>query len=344
MNLESLLAPRSDDAPSGENLEYDSNFIEMEIAAQPGEEKQAGNEILAAEEPDFADVATKAMAVMEQSHDLRAGVIYAWAILNTKGLIGFVDATAYVRGCLEQYWDTCHPQLDADDDNDPTMRINAVKGLAATDGVLRSLKRARLSRSRTFGELNVRDLQVAHGEAQPLAGVTATDKSTAKAAFENTDPEWAMNTLSAAKASLANLKAIDAIFSRQTPGYGPDLDETTKTLQAAVRLMSEYVRAPQAEAAVADEEEEGADMPDDVPRPRSAPAGRAASAPGTIANRDDVVAALDGITAYYRDFEPSSPVPIILARARRLVNADFMEIIKDLAPSGVDNVNIIGGL
>lgn len=344
MNLDALLAPRSDDAPSGENLEYDSIFIEMEIAAQPGEEKQAGNEILAAEEPDFPDVAAKAMAVMEQSHDLRAGVTYAWAILNTKGLIGFVDATAYLRGCLEQFWETCHPQLDADDDNDPTMRINAIKGLAATDGVLKSLRRTALTKSRTFGELSVRDLQYAHGEVAAPAGVTPTDKTTAKAAFENTDTDWALRTLAAARDSLANLKAIDAVFGRQTPGDGPDIDETVKTMQAVVRLMAEYIREPKAETATETEAEEADMAQDDTPRPRAAAVARPASAPGTIASRDDVIAALDGISAYYRDYEPSSPVPIILARARRLVNADFMEILKDLAPSGVDNVNMIGGL
>ena len=42
--------------------------------------------------------------------------------------------------------------------------------------------------------------------------------------------------------------------------------------------------------------------------------------------------------------EPSSPLPILLKRAKRLVGADFMEIINDLAPSGVDNVKLIGGV
>jgi type VI secretion system protein ImpA len=343
MNLEKLLESRGGDSPSGENLEYDAAFIEMEIAAQPGEEKQAGKEILAAEEPDFGDVANKAMVVMEQSHDLRAGVTYAWAVLNTKGLVGFAEATAYIRGCLEQHWDTCHPQLDADDDNDPTMRINAVKGLAGADGILKSLKRTPLTRSRTFGMLSVRDLQIAHGEASAPAGVAATDKTTAKAAFENTDAEWALATLAAARSSLANLKAVDAVFGRQTPGFGPDIDESVKVLQATVRLMSEYVHEPQPEVAE-DVQDEGSEMEEDVVRTRPAAQARPSGAPGAIASRADVIAALDGITAYYRDYEPSSPVPIILSRARRLVNADFMEILKDLAPSGVDNVNMIGGL
>ena len=53
---------------------------------------------------------------------------------------------------------------------------------------------------------------------------------------------------------------------------------------------------------------------------------------------------LDRIMQYYERQEPSSPVPILLARAKRLVNADFMTIMRDLAPSGLDNVNMVGGL
>lgn len=46
---------------------------------------------------------------------------------------------------------------------------------------------------------------------------------------------------------------------------------------------------------------------------------------------------------YYAKHEPSSPLPILLKRAKRLVGADFMEIIKDLAPDGAANVRLIGG-
>ena len=135
MDLDALLAAREGEKPSGENLEYDFDFMQLQIAAQPGEERQAGAEILAAEDPDFKDVEARALAVLERSHDLRAAVILAAAVLHTKGLPGFAEVLAYIRGCLDQHWDTCHPQLDADDDNDPTMRINAVKGLAGAGTV-----------------------------------------------------------------------------------------------------------------------------------------------------------------------------------------------------------------
>ena len=148
-----LLQSKGDDSPSGENLEYDPLFTEMEIAGQPGEETQIGDEVKAAEDPDYRDLSEKALAVLEKSHDVRAAIFLADATLNTKGLSGFVDVTTYIRGCLEEYWETCHPELDEDDDDDPTMRINAIQGLTGETTVYRSLRRTPLTDSRSFGKL-----------------------------------------------------------------------------------------------------------------------------------------------------------------------------------------------
>ena len=339
MNLDALLGVKQGESPSGENLEYDSEFIQMEIAAQPGQERQAGQEILAAEDPDFADVQAKAMAIIERSHDLRAGTILAGALLNTQGLAGFSEAIGYMQGCLDQHWDSCHPQLDADDDNDPTMRINAIHGLAGAATMLRWLRRAPLTKSRTFGRMSLRDIQVATGEVALADGESGPDRATVRAAFEDTDADFLTNQLAAAKAIVAGVKSIDAKFRTETPGFGPDLDELTKMLQQIVRHMSEYVTAPAGSEAEPAPEDAVDDMPTATPVRRAG-----GGAPGAIETQRDVTAALDAIIGYYRRTEPSSPIPLVLERAKRMVGADFMSIVKDMAPKGLENVLLIGGI
>ena len=337
MNLDALLGVKDGVSPSGENLEYDADFIQMGIAATPGQERQAGQDILAAEDPDFADVQAKALMIMERSHDLRAGAILAGAALNLQGLGGLAEATTYMRRCLDDYWDSCHPQLDADDDNDPTMRINAVRELAASATMLRWLRKTPLTKSRTFGRINLRDCQVANGEVQPAEGETSPDRATVRAAFEDTDAEYLGAQMVAAKAVIADIKAIDAKFSAETPGFGPALDELTKMVQQIVRHMADYVAGPA--GAVPEPEPEADDMP------AAGPVRRAGGgAPGAIETQRDVTAALDAIISYYRRAEPSSPIPIVLERAKRMVGADFMSIVKDMAPKGLENVMLIGGI
>ena len=52
---------------------------------------------------------------------------------------------------------------------------------------------------------------------------------------------------------------------------------------------------------------------------------------------------LDKACDYFERHEPSSPVPLLLRRAKRLVSKDFMEILRDLAPDGVSQAENIGG-
>jgi type VI secretion system protein ImpA len=44
---------------------------------------------------------------------------------------------------------------------------------------------------------------------------------------------------------------------------------------------------------------------------------------------------LDIVCRYYEQHEPSSPLPMMIARARRLADKGFLEILQDLAPDGL---------
>ncbi|MEM9583109.1 MAG: type VI secretion system protein TssA [Pseudomonadota bacterium] len=337
MDVEKLLLSHGEDAPSGEDLEYDPGFMELEIAAQPGEERQAGDEILAAEDPDYKDVSAKALGIMERSHDLRAAVFMAEAQLRLTGLPGFAKATTYLAGCLDQYWDTCHPQLDADDDNDPTMRVNAVLSLTDSNRIIRGIRRAPLTASRTFGAISLRDISVAEGEITPTSDMdNVPDPTQVTAAFQDTDPEKLSELAGAAATALSNVEAITAKFDEETPGQGPDLDPLIKVLKQANARLAGATGEPVADEGSADalEDDGAADSGGAAPR----------ASGGGINNANDVLNAIDRIVSYYERTEPSSPVPLLLLRAKKLVNADFMTIVKDMAPSGIDNVNLISGI
>lgn len=338
MDLEALLQAREGDEPSGEDLEYDPDFTEMELAALPGEEKQVGDEFLPAEDPDFKEVVVKATAVLERSHDLRAAVFLAHAELKLGGLERFAPVTSYIRGCLEQFWDTCHPQLDEDDDDDPTMRVNAVLALGDGATIINALRTAPLAESRMFGRVCLRDIAVAEGDmTAPPDMDNVMDAAAIGAAFQDSDPEILASRLEAARTIGDNLKAIDDVFTEKTPGQGPDLDAVIKMSKQVISRLADAIGGEEAEAL---EELDGEDA-----GVSGAQAGGGGGAPlGAINSQNDVHNAIDRIIAYYQRAEPSSPVPILLARAKRLVGADFLDIVKDMAPNGVDNVNLIGGI
>jgi type VI secretion system protein ImpA len=53
---------------------------------------------------------------------------------------------------------------------------------------------------------------------------------------------------------------------------------------------------------------------------------------------------LDKICDYYERYEPSSPLPMLLKRAKRLATKSFLDILEDLTPDGVSQARIIGGV
>ncbi len=342
MDVAKLLEPHGDDTPSGENLEYDPAFVDMEIAAQPGEERQEGDKILEAEDPDFGDVVKKAEAVLERSHDIRAAVFYGEAVLYSRGMLGFSEATEYVRGCLETHWDTCHPELDEDDDNDPTMRINAVQGLNGANTVVRALRRATLADSRMFGKMSLRVMEIADGSVPAPSSMTdVPDSSAVSAAFQDTDSDELASLLAAVVSASDDIKAIDAIFVDKTPGQGPDLEEVQKTLKKIMHRLSEFVESDGDSIDDGGAETDGVAADGNGEAPRS---GGGGGAVGGINSPSDVTNALERMVSYYQRNEPSSPLPILLERAKKLVGADFLTIMKEIAPQGVDQVNDVGGI
>lgn len=346
MDPEVLLQVKSDDSPSGDNLEYESIFTEMELAAQPVEEQQVGDAKTEAHEPDYREVVDKAQKVLELSHDLRAAVFLADAILHTEGLTGFADVTTVIRGHLERFWDSCHPELDADDDNDPTMRVNTIQGLcgqpdgmAGPSPVYRSLKRAALTDSRGFGRFSMRDIEASEGLITLPNGEKGPDIAAISAAFQDTDDDTLTRTMAAVRTALENTRAISALFDEKTPGQGPELDTLIKLLEQMSKRLGDYAVTDEVEAPSAADEIEA-----ETSEPAVAAAAAPAQAAGAIASRSDVTNALDRIIGYYRQNEPSSPVPILLERAKRLVNADFLTIMQDLAPGELENVRALGGI
>ncbi len=344
MDLDALLQSHGEDAPSGDDLEYDPVFTELEIAAQPGEDSQFADPDSPAAGPDYKEVVEKAADIMGRSHDLRAAVFMAEAQLSLNGFPGFAKCTSYIATLMTTYWDTCHPQLDEDDDNDPTMRINTMRDLCGDpDGsgpsrVYQAVRRAPLTKSKMFGLMTLRHIEVADGDLTPPSDFDNTpDAGQIAAAFQDTDPEEMAQIGAAVSQALEDVQTISGVFDEQTPGQGPNLDPLIGQLKRAAKKIGDATGTPVGEDAVEDGEA-GED-------------GVAAAAPvagggggGGVNSPNDVRNAIDRIIAYYERSEPSSPVPILLLRAKKLVGADFMQIMKDMAPAGLENVHHIGGI
>lgn len=343
-----LLAPVSDDAPTGPNLEFDADFGALERAAQGKPEQQYGSTVIPAEEPDWKDVAAQAAALLERTRDLRVLAHLAVAQLQLAGLAAFAEVLTLTRELLEARWDSVHPQLDPEEDNDPTLRANALLGIGHPVRVLKRLRTLPLAGSPRVAQFSWRDVAVATGAMEPDAGTEKPNESSIRAAFRETEPARLMVLREAATQAAAAVTAIPAVFDgRSGAGSGPDFADLGKLLHDIVRTIDRY--ADVSAAAPAQDEAAGEAAAADLPEAaaNSAPARRGggvnAAALTEVTTRADALRLLDLVCRYYQRYEPSSPLPLLIDRARTLAEKDFLDILRDLAPDGLSQAeNIIG--
>jgi type VI secretion system protein ImpA len=131
---------------------------------------------------------------------------------------------------------------------------------------------------------------------------------------------------------------IEAILVRRVgSSRALNLDALTRPLRRALDFLTRQQpreaasgRLPQAAHETALAEAGGA---------RAAPAAGS----GEVTSREDVLRTLDRLIQYYHQHEPSSPIPILLERAKRLIPMNFFELLEDLAPEGVAQLAVIRG-
>jgi type VI secretion system protein ImpA len=352
IDVTALLEPVSPDLPCGENLEYDADYAALELAASGKPEQQFGETVIPAEDPNWEDVFKRSLSLLQRTKDLRVALYLIRSAASTQGASGLADGLEFMQGLVRDYWDGIHPQLDPEDDNDPTLRVNTIMGLCDPAAVLRIVREAPLVRSR-LGQFSYRDVLVAAGEHAPPKGTPPIEQTTIDAAFAECDAEGLKTTARAICRGFDAAAAIEATVTDQVGvSRAPNLQDLSDLLKGmkktvldrvAMRGLSLDAPVESAAPAVADGAGTGTAPAGAAAVNGHAPAGPALPS-GEFNSREDVILALDKICDYYKRYEPSSPVPLFLNRAKRLASKSFLEILRDLTPDALSQALSLGGI
>jgi len=338
IDVDKLLESVSDESPCGEDLEYDPAFIEMNQAAEEKPEQQMGESVIEAEPADWKKVRKLAEELCGKTKDLRVGMALTQALTHLAGPAGLCDGLALLRGLIEKHWDGVHPTLDPDDDNDSTMRVNILITLVDGPAMLRPIRMTPIVESKAMGRFSLRDLEIARGDLVPGGDATPPDMAVIEAAFMDAPLDDLQATMESLGQSIEHAKALDSILTEKVGStQAPDLSDLSSILgEVRTALADQLSRRGVSTDTGAEGDGAGAEGAAGAP---------AAAQPiaGEVNTREDVIRVLDKACLYYERHEPSSPVPLLLRRAKRLVAKDFMEILRDLAPDGVGQAEKISG-
>jgi type VI secretion system protein ImpA len=334
IDVDAYLVPLSEGEPCGPDLEYDATFLALEEAAKGKPEQQFGDTIIAGEDPDWRQMQNLSRELMDRTRDIRVAVQLLRASTRLQGLRAAAEGLQLVHGLLSQHWDHVHPKLDADDDNDPTMRLNALAPLVDGDSFLADLRKAT-----TGGRVSVsgRDLELAFGKGQPPEGESFVPAPGVVQALS--DAEGNDNGLLEALAGMVDTAAaIDAIVTDKATVSGPEF----RPLRLILQAIRDAARQAQGGPAGA---EGGAEAADGGESGAVSGGGMVVQGGlGALRNRQDAIQALEKVCEWIELNEPSNPAPLLIRRAQRLINMNFLDIIKDLVPDGVDQITKLAGI
>ncbi len=344
IDIDQMVSAVNAENPCGLDLEYDPEMVSLiqEAAGKP--EVQYGELITPAVLPDWKIVKKLSLSLFKRSHDLRVAIPLLRALMALNGLEGMAKGLALIHRLLDQSWHFVHPQLDPDDNMDPAMRLNALVALVDGPTLMKEFKEMAFIVLPGLGVFNLRQLEYATGEVSLPEGQTKLELSSIAASIADLSVEQMAATLANVQLAYDSVTGIDTILSSRVGAS--NMINLSGLIKNVKRVRDFIVEAqPAGTAGSFPSDGQAAEQASGVGAVPRGEFGNRATAPisGEIASREDVARMIDKICTYYAKYEPSSPVPLLLVRAKRLLSKSFIEIMEDLAPDGVRQIQVISG-
>ncbi|MGP3698894.1 type VI secretion system protein TssA [Rhodobacter sp. NSM] len=351
-DLQDFLDPIPGETPSGTDLRNDARFHAIERVVEPARRtaRQEAAEIGTQVQVDWRSVIADARDLASSGRDLRLLVILVRALMAEEGMGGLSRGLDLLSETVESYWDSLHPALREGPPQEAAMRrINALKQVENPDtGLLGDLEFLGLFEIRpvgvvTGGDLATGGLKAAQVLAEAPRGLGAKETAAITSAHEAranrvigacralmTERAEEFAQLSAGiSGALAALSRLETALGAKlgTNGSGPRFTALSTMLQRMAATLQSVAASS-----------EPAAEPD-------APAAQGSSAsPLQIASRRDVERCLDLIIDFYERTEPSSPIPHLARRMRRMVPMNFLQLMEEVAPSGMKEFRAVAGV
>ena len=374
MNIEAFIAPLEAENSSGNELRNDARFHALERRLEPASrearmktqaESGSGDTTI-----DWTSIVDDARSLAASGRDLRLLVIVSRALTNETGFDGMSKGITLLTRSIVHFWDNLHPVLRPDPSAQQAAlrRINALRQLENQEnGLLGDLEFNTMLRPRGLGLVSGGDLAAAalgHGAFMNEVPKGLGEKERAEIVAKH---EARVNRVGmCCRAMLAEQPGVIEAMLATLVDAQSALDDLEAALDLRVfennvgvrfgKLTQFLARISQTltVALISGRKAEESGMPDTLPR-ASAPlstttsaavasSGIATEIPVRIASRGDVERCLDLIIEFYERTEPSSPIPHLARRMRKMVPMNFIQLMEEVAPAGIKEFRSIAGM
>lgn len=370
MNIDDFLAPLDAISPSGIELRNDARFHAIERLLQPASREARLRAVAGggtgAVDLDWSAIVDDARELAKSGRDLRLLVIVARAMTNEGGFDGLANGLLLLSRAVAEYWDNLHPSLRENPSRREAAmrRINALFQIENTDdGLLGDLEFNTVLNPRGLGVITGADMAAASLNRSGFLSETPKGLGEKEMAELLAKHDARVNRVTAACRAMAAERpddlaglvaalsgaqvALDALEAALHPHvFENDLGVKFGKLTQFLTRVSQPLLLAQGGAKVEEAEPmvEVAAEPTPIATAPPAKHVNGTAVPAQLGSRRDVERCLDLIIDFYERTEPSSPIPHLAQRMRKMVPMNFLQLMEEVAPGGIKEFRGIAGI
>ena len=345
MLFEELLKGLSSDPSAGDpSIESSPAFSDLKLALDGKQGKQMGDAEIAGVAPDYPRAVGLASELLGESKHLSLLAALCKAGTGAHGFSGLYAGLQVSREVLSKYWSNIFPVEDKEDADDPWWgRVNYLREVASDPLISSLLYDSTIVDVKRIGNFSLRDIDIAAGRREATdEEMERCNPGLIRAAFDECDSDALKRTSDSFDGILRECDALDLFIAEHISAEQVSFQNLKNIVGKYQTLFQEYAQDALANAVEETPAIENRAQTDDGSDSDSPQDAQISPIQGIQAKKDvvntrfterkAVLEAFDDVIAFYREHEPSSPVPILVSKAREMVHKNFFDILRDLAP------------
>ncbi len=361
IDIDALLQAISEEAPAGTDPRADSSPASLYYRTKDARHaarsaERAAVETGGASPEEWDTVADTAMTILaSHGKDLEIAAWLVEALLRTEGFAGLRDGMKVLTGIVNGFWETCFPELDEDGVEGKVSAVAGLNGSGAVGTLIQPIRLVSITRGSqwSFSLWN-------YEQARDLAKVTDPDRRQERIdngavtmeqfleSVADTSVAFFAETQAVIVETLAALAEMSAAFDAVAGVDAPPVSALREMLEEISRSIAHFAADKLAVANYsADSEEVSAGDAG-----QQGEGGQQVS--GTVVvrkiegyqSRDEALAELTRISAYFRKTEPHSPMSYTLEDAVRRARMSLPDLLVELVedPAHLQRILLAAGI
>jgi type VI secretion system protein ImpA len=360
IDIDALLQPISEDAPSGTDPRSDSSPTSLYYRTKDARNaarsaERATVEIGGAPPEEWDTVAETATEILgAHGKDLEIAAWLIEALLRQEGFAGLRDGLKVMTGIVTGFWETCFPELDEDGVEGKVSAVAGLNGSGAVGTLIQPIRLVPITNG-SQGSFSLWNYE----QATDLSKVTDSTRRQERIdngavtmeqfmeSVADTPASFFAETQSAIVEALAALADMSTAFDAVAGMDAPPISALRELLEEISRSITHFAADKLAVANYpVDSEETGP--------AEEGEAGMTAAGETTVVvrriegyqSREEALAELSRIAAYFRKTEPHSPMSYTLDDAVRRARMSLPELLLELVedPSHLQRILLAAGI